>query len=175
MGHLLKRVEEVEKGVEQQGEEIATLKKQVKILQRGQRELLYKLEEQENQNRRQNLRIRSLPELREDLTTVIKKIFNPLLGRNPESELKIDRVHRIRKPPNMRDDAPRDVIVKFHQFEDKAKIWSKLRGALPIKFNNQEIQIFSDLSAGTLARRRQLRPLLDLLRGANLKYSWGFP
>lgn len=174
MGHLLKRVEEVEKVVETQGEEISRLENQVKTLQRGQ--LMLKLEEQENQNRRQNLRIRSLPEQRgEDLTMAIKYIFNPFLGRNPECELKIDRVHRIRKPPNLRDEVPRDVIVKFHQFEDKAKIWSKLRGAHPVKYNNQEIQIFSDLSVETLARRRQLKPLLDILRGANLKYSCGFP
>lgn len=166
MGHLLKRVEEVEEVAEQQVQEISALKKQLKTLQLDQRELLYKLEEQENQNRRQNLRIRSLPEQRgEDLTIVMKEVFNPLLGRNPDCELKIDQVHRIRKPPNVREDVPRDIIVKFHQFEDKAKIWSKLRGVQPVKFNNEEIQIFSDLSAGTLARRRQLRPLSDSLRG----------
>lgn len=176
MGHLLARVEGMEKEVEQQGGEIATLKKQVKTLQRGHRELLFKMEEQENQNRRQNLRIRLLPEHRdEDLFLVCKELFNPLMGKNPDSDLKIDRVHRIRKPHNLRGDTPRDIIVKFHQFEDKANIWARLRGARPIKFNNQEIQIYSDLSAGTLARRRQLRPLLDLLRDANLKYRWGFP
>lgn len=176
MGHLLKRVETVEEVSEQQALAILDLKKQVKKLQSGQRELLLKLEEQENQNRRQNLRIRSIPEQRgEDLFSKMKELFNPLLRRNIEEELKLDRVHRIRKPPSVREDLPRDVIVMFHQYEDKAKIWSKLRGVQSVKYNNGEIQIFSDLSARTLARRRQLRPLLDSLRGANLKYSWAYP
>lgn len=44
-----------------------------------------------------------------------------------------------------------------------------------MKFENSALQIFSDLSAGTLARRRQLKPMLEQLRAANIKYSWGFP
>lgn len=138
--------------------------------------MLLKLEEQENQNRRQNLRIRSIPEQRgEDLFAIMKEIFNPPLGRNKEEDLKLDRVHRIRKPPNIKEDTPRDIIVRFHQYEDKNKIWKSLRGVQAVKYNNSDIQIFSDLSARTLARRRHLRPLLDVLRGANLKYSWGYP
>lgn len=65
---------------------------------------------------------------------MMKYIFNPLLGRSLDEELKIDRVHGIRKPPSVREDVPRDIIVKFHQYEDKAKIWSKLRGIRPVKF-----------------------------------------
>lgn len=94
------------------------------------RDILYKLEDQENQNRRQNLRIRALPQQnREDLDKKIKKKkFNLVLGRGEGDDLKIDRVHRVRKPPGLNEDVPRDVIVKFHLYEDKAKIWSKLSG-----------------------------------------------
>lgn len=45
---------------------------------------------------------------------MMREIFNPLLGRNKEEELKVERVHRIRKPVNVREDSPRDVIVRFH-------------------------------------------------------------
>lgn len=58
----------------------------------------------------------------------MKKIFNPVLGRGEGDDLKIDRVHRVKKPLGLKEDVPRDVIVKFHQYEDKAKIWSRLRG-----------------------------------------------
>lgn len=44
------------------------------------RDILCKLEEQENQSRPQNLRIRALPEKQgDDLVTKLKKIFNPIL------------------------------------------------------------------------------------------------
>lgn len=176
MGHLLRRVEEAEEASSKQAKDLADLKEQVKKVQSENRALAFRLEEQENQSRRQNLRIRSIPEQQnEDLGEKMRKIFNPLLGRREDEVLRIDRVHRIRKPPHIKQDIPRDVIIKFHQYEDKEKIWKKLKGAPPLKFENKDLQIFTDLSAGTLERRRQMRPVLDLLRKANLKYSWGFP
>lgn len=172
MGHLLRRVEEAEELTGKQAQEILDLKTQISKLQIDQRDVLYKLEEQENQSRRQNLWIRALPEQQgEVLALKMKKLFNPMLDRRVDEDIKIDHVHRIRKPPGLREDLPRDVIIKFHLFEDKAKIWSKLRGVHPVQFESTELQIFSDPSAGTLFRRRQLKPLLEQLRMANIKYS----
>lgn len=176
MGHLLHWVEEVEEVAERHTKEITELKDQVNKLRTENRNMIFRLEEQENQSRRQNLRIRSIPEQQgEDLGEKMKKIFNPLMGKRIEEPLLIDRVHRVRRPTHVKQDTPRDVIVKFHQYEDKEKIWKSLKGAPPIMFEDKELQIFSDLSAGTLARRRQMRPILEQLRKANLKYSWGFP
>lgn len=176
MGHLLRRVEEAEEASGNFAKEICELKEQVKKMQIENRMLAFRLEEQENQSRRQNLRIRSIPEQHnEDLWEKMRKIFNPILGRHEEEALRIDRVHRARKPPNIKQEIPRDVIVKFHSYEDKEKIWKNLKGAPPISFENQNLQVFTDLSAGTLARRRQMKPVLDQLKRSNLKYSWGFP
>lgn len=109
MGHLLKRVEIAEEASEKQNREIIELKQQINNLQMAQRDMLYKLEKQENQSRRQNLRLRALPEQHgEDLPTKMKAIFNPILDRGPNKELKIDRVHRLRKPPSVSEDTPRD-------------------------------------------------------------------
>lgn len=83
MGHLMKRVEEAEEKTGQQAQEIGELKAQVSKLQLAHREHLYKLEDQHNHNRHQNLRIRALPEQQGG-------IFTPLLGRSEEYELKID-------------------------------------------------------------------------------------
>lgn len=176
LGHLLRRVEEAEERTEKQTQEIAELKSQVKALQINQRNTFYKMEAQENQNRRQNLRIRALPEQNgEKLEEKIRKIFNPLLGREEDEELKIDRVHRIRKPLGMKEETPRDVIVKFHRYTDKEKIWRNLRERHPLQYEQTTLQVFADLSSETLSRRRQLKPLLEHLRQANIKYSWGFP
>lgn len=100
MGHLLRRVEEAEEASGNFAKEICELKEQVKKMQIENRMLAFRLEEQENQSRRQNLRIRSIPEQHnEDLWEKMRKIFNPILGRHEEEALRIDRVHRVRKPP----------------------------------------------------------------------------
>lgn len=128
MGHLLRRVEEAEELSGKQAKEISELKAQVRKMQNENRMLVYKMEEQEDQSRRQNLRTRDMPEQHnEDLGEKMRKIFNPILGRREDEALRIDRVHRVRKPPNLKQDSPRDVIVKFHSYEDKEKIWKSLR------------------------------------------------
>lgn len=127
MGHLLRRVEEAEELSGKQAQEISDLKLQMRRMQIDHRDILYKLEEHENQSRRQNLRIRALLEQHgEDLLTKMKKIFNPILYRRLDEDLKVDRVHRVSKPLGLREEIPRDVIIKFYLYEAKARIWSEI-------------------------------------------------
>lgn len=135
LGQLLTRVEETEDRTDKQAQELSKLKEQVRTTQINQRKILYKLEHQENQNRRQNLRICALPEERgEDLRKIMNTIFSPLLlDKGVEKCLKIERIHRVRKPKNIAADRPRDIIVRFQTYEEKAEIWGKMRGRPPIK------------------------------------------
>ncbi|XP_040181176.1 meiosis-specific nuclear structural protein 1-like [Rana temporaria] len=176
LGGLRERVEETEKKIEEQDQEINYLKKQVRALSDSQRLAAYRIEDQENRNRRQNLRIRAIVEEKEeDLRTIMNTIFNPLLERPVQSKpLKIERVHRVGNPQQIERYGPRDVIVRFRNYVDKAEIWGRLRGK-SLRYRDIELQIFSDLSKETLARRRHLKPLLDLMRAHNIKYQWGFP
>lgn len=66
MNHIVKRVEETEDRLDEQGEEIKKLKVQLNEVQKDQRRILYQMEDQENRNRRKNLRIRGLPESQEE-------------------------------------------------------------------------------------------------------------
>ena len=63
-GHMLSRIESAEEPIEKQEQESNSLKIQIDQIQLQQRHILYKLEDQENRNRRQNLRIKSIPEKR---------------------------------------------------------------------------------------------------------------
>lgn len=179
LGHTLKRVEELEITTDTQGTEINVLKQQIEEIQREQRNLRYRLEDQENRNRRKNLRIRGLPEKeggKENLQEIIDQIFGDRLDPTENrSKIKLDRAHRVRKPVEIRGDAPRDVIVRFHNFQDKEKIKSSLRANQQVKYGEENLQIFPDLSAETLARRRTLKPLLAHLKANDVQYSWGFP
>lgn len=80
LGNLLVRVETSEDKIDKQAQELCELKEQIKITQQNQIKILYRLEDHTNRNRRQNLRIRAVPETRgEDLRKVITAIFCPLL------------------------------------------------------------------------------------------------
>lgn len=104
LGQLLIHMEvtEEKKTTDKQAQGLIKLKEQVKHMQLDQRRMLYKLEEQENQNRRKNLRIRALLEERgEYLIKIMNKITKTLLDIVVKDSLKIERVHRIRKPQNI--------------------------------------------------------------------------
>lgn len=64
LGSLLTRVEKIEDTIDKQAQELFNLKEQVKSTQQNQIKMLYRMEDQENRNRRQNLRIRGVPESR---------------------------------------------------------------------------------------------------------------
>lgn len=93
----------------------------------------------------------ALPEEREDLRKIINKIFNPLLDNIVEGGLK--RVHRIRKPQSISTDLPRDIIVRFQLYEEKAKIWGNMKERPLLKYDGVDL-VFTDLAPETLARRR---------------------
>ena len=174
--YMLERVEKAEAKIEQQDSELNELKNQFHTLKQNQRQLQYRLEDQENRNRRKNLRIRSIKEEKgEDLRKILNNLFLPLLENGAEEPLKIERVHRVGRIRGGGGNWPRDIIVRFRYFEDKAVVWSKLRRKPPLSYDGAEIQIFTDLAWETLARRRHLKPLLEQMRQLNINYQWGFP
>lgn len=179
MSHILKRVEEVENTMDKQEVDIKNLITQMEALRIEQRNTRYRMEDQENRSRRKNLRIRGLPETqgeKENLQDKMEEIFKDLRKPSDDSnKLKVDRVHRIRKPAEIREDVPRDVIVRFHNYQDKEEISSNLRKNMQAKYGEISLQIFQDLSAETLNRRRTLKPLLATLITHEVQYSWGFP
>lgn len=63
----------------------------------------------------------------------------------------------------------------LNDFLLKEEILRKARGRIHFTFQGSDIKIFQDLSNITLQRRRELRPLLDVLRARNLVYRWKFP
>lgn len=154
LGLLLTRVEEMEAQTDKHAQELNKLKEQVRTMQINQRKILYRLEDQEHQSKRQNLRIRALPEENgEDLRKIMNLIFNPLLDKGVNERLKIDRIHWVRKPKNITTDGPRDILVRFQKYVEKAEIWGKMRGRPLIRYEGAELQIFADLAPETLARR----------------------
>lgn len=147
-----------------------TLKQQITLLQSQQEDL-------ENRERRQNLRIRGVPETVGDaqLHEYLLGLFVTLAPTIPDIDWRMDRAHRSLAPKPPVGARPRDIIIKFHYYESKESLLNSTRNKTSITYKGEKLQIFSDLSPITLAKRRSLRPVTLHLQKHCIIYRWGFP
>lgn len=136
-----------------------------------------RLEEMEDRSRRNNLRLRGLPEATgaEDLTATIMAIFRDLMGELYPNSLSFDRIHRALGPRSTDLERPRDVICRIHQYAQKEMILRAAWEKGNMEFDGACIRIMPDLSRPTLQRRALLRPVLEAARRSGATYRWGFP
>lgn len=139
--------------------------------------LAFQVLDLENRNRRDNVRIRGIPEAigPDELNETVLSIFNHYLDRPSKEPIKIDRMHRVAVSRNARGGPPRDVICKLHHFPQKEAI---IRGGWekgPIEVRGAQVIILQDLAPKTLQMRKILKPLLEIARSKDIVYRWGFP
>ncbi|CAH2285191.1 Hypothetical predicted protein [Pelobates cultripes] len=129
-----------------------------------------------NRSRRNNIKIRGIPETRDEgpVQNLVLEIFRPLLPDIPEPRWEIDRAHRLSGGPRRNDERPRDIIVRFHYHSTKDAVVRKCRGMEAI-YREKVLQIFQDLSPSTLLKRRQWKPIADHLRLNHIPFAWGHP
>lgn len=135
------------------------------------------LDDLENRHRRNNLRIRGLPESvgRADLRSTVVNIFNSILRQEQPREIMIDRVYRSLGPPAIDPARPRDIICRVHYYTLKEEILRKAWENGQTEWEGSQIQIFPDVSKRTLQMRRSLKPLLARIKELGATYRWGFP
>ncbi|CAH2274338.1 Hypothetical predicted protein [Pelobates cultripes] len=83
------------------------------------------IEELDNRSRRNNLRLRGLPETQEaseDLLAKLQALFNNILQRPTDTPVLLDRAHKALRPKGLPQDKPRDVICRAHYFTLKEEI-----------------------------------------------------
>lgn len=73
------------------------------------------LEDIEDRSRRNNLRLRGIPEdvTEENLRDTVKGLFSMVLD-DPEAVVELDRVHRVTGPRAADPDGLRDVLRRLH-------------------------------------------------------------
>ena len=133
------------------------------------------VEDLDNRNRRQNIRIRGIPESITDLMPAVSKIFQSLLPEKSLSAYACDRIHRALRPKPPPDGPPRDVIMCMKDFLVKEDIMRASRNTPNISFEGKRIQIYPDISPATLDRRRRMKEVTSVLQSARIRYRWGFP
>lgn len=134
-------------------------------------------EDSENRSRRNNVRIRVIPEavagsgLRDSVTV----IFNQLLENPPDTLIELDRVHMVPTARNPDQSTPRDVLCRVHFFRIREDIIRAAWQKGPLDFEEVEIQVYPNLCRQTKNRRHLLKPLLDHLRSRGATYQSGYP
>lgn len=170
--------------VKTQQEETSSLIKKMSDLEAHQiaselkmRTLQLQLEDAEDRNRRNNVRIKGIPEnvppylLRE----AVLSIFHQLLGEDCADKMDLDRVHRAFGQRSFDSSRPRDVLCRIHFFTTKDIIINRAWKKKTVDFEGVKLKILPDLSRNTLRRRAILKPLLSNVLGAGATYKWGFP
>lgn len=101
-------------------------------------------------------------------------LFNMVLNRPPSTAIAMERIHRCCAPKGRETDPPRDIVCCLVDYGLKEEILKPARGQR-LHHCSSPVQIFQDLSGITLRHRRDLRPLLDVLRSREIRYKWKFP
>lgn len=135
------------------------------------------LEDLDNRGRRNNIRVRGIPEMvdSDQIIPALQRVFNSLLERQEDTDIKFVRAHRALRARGPDTSPPRDSICCLQNYPLKKDIMRKACRNDHIVFNGEHIMLFQDLSQITLKNRRALSPLLDKLREHDLRYTWRFP
>lgn len=171
------RMDAIEESTTRHEVEIQSQHKSIQAYNLQFRDMQRHLEDLDNRGRRHNLRVRGIPENIDNsiLAQTTRSIFNDILGRPPDVAVEFERIHRALRPRGRESDPPRDVVCCLTNFRLKEDILRCARDRGEFRLQGSEIKIFQDLSPITLQKRRDLRPLLDLLRSRSITYKWKFP
>ncbi|KAM9319837.1 protein mono-ADP-ribosyltransferase PARP4 [Gastrophryne carolinensis] len=171
------RVTAVERSREELSRELSELAGLQREVRRQQKEMQLHLDDLENRGRRNNVKLRGIPEEMggDRLRTVAQSIFNSLLDRRPETTYRIERIHRVMSRPQGGPGSPRDVLCRLLSFEDREEIVKTAWERGTVNWNGTRITILPDFSRRTLHMRRLLRPLLEKIKSSGASYKWGHP
>uniref|UniRef100_A0A8C5Q945 Uncharacterized protein n=1 Tax=Leptobrachium leishanense TaxID=445787 RepID=A0A8C5Q945_9ANUR len=136
-----------------------------------------KLADMEDRSRRNNVRIRGIPEAvaPADLQPYIMELFQILVPAYLPQDFLMDRAHRLPRAKNLPPSASRDVLVRVHFFHVKEALMRASRKSMPLPSPYAEVSFYADLSTATMTKRREFSSFTKILRDHNMAYRWGFP
>lgn len=136
-----------------------------------------KVADLEDRSRRNNLKIRGIPEsvLPKDLEEYVHTLFKSLIPELTEQDLIIDRIHRIPKPSQLPEKIPRDVLMQLHFYHIKDRLMKTFKDDHTIPERYAHLQFYADVSQYTIQFRKRMSTLTKALRHHKIAYKWGYP
>lgn len=139
--------------------------------------LTTKLADIEDRHRRNNIKIRGIPESISgpELVPYIQQMMASIIKSASKRDLILDRAHRLPKPNSVPATAPRDVILRVHFYHIKEALMRIARDTSTLPEPYHKLKLYADLSQHTIQARRKLQPVTAALRQHQVPYRWGFP
>lgn len=136
-----------------------------------------KIQEQEDRERRSNLRLVGLPEKMEgtDMCNFLEGWLSAVLGDAVTPIPVIERAHRIGQVNSARFSAPRSIVIKFLNYKDREKTLRAARKLKEVRYENHRVSFFPDLSAETRQHQRQFDGVKAQFRSMNIRYGMLYP
>uniref|UniRef100_A0A673CWJ4 L1 transposable element RRM domain-containing protein n=1 Tax=Sphaeramia orbicularis TaxID=375764 RepID=A0A673CWJ4_9TELE len=142
-----------------------------------------RIQYQENYSRRNNLRIKGVPELidkEKSVTECVKDILRSLLPNDEDiNQIVIERAHRI--PTALKEDrqlipfGPRHILVRFLRFSDREKIQLRARDLGTFNWNGNKVDFFPDFTKEVQDKRNKFTEVRRMCRAKGLKYTLQYP
>lgn len=166
---LCSRVSEVEQCVGQTEDTVMEHTASIRTLQTKVRTLEFNVDDDENRNRRNNLRILGMPEKAEELLRSLlpDAQFSPYFT--------MERAHQVPPVPGLPGSNPCTLIFHLLNFKDHDETLWAARRAGELKFQNASLLFFPDYSVETQKLLRSFDQVKVALRARNIKYSILFP
>ncbi|CAH2282126.1 Hypothetical predicted protein [Pelobates cultripes] len=141
------KMADTEEIVQAHGSEILHLRDQLRSLEDTNEDL-------NNRTRRNNIRVRGVPEsVSPDLLTdTLTEAFQHLLPEATTADLLMDRAHRALRAPSTNAAVPRDIVVRLHFYHIKERIMRAARDT-PIELNLPQIPETPHSNAESSARQ----------------------
>uniref|UniRef100_A0A8C5DT07 L1 transposable element RRM domain-containing protein n=1 Tax=Gouania willdenowi TaxID=441366 RepID=A0A8C5DT07_GOUWI len=174
---LIQRMGTAEQRISDLEDTSAATAPRVKALEGELQKALDRLENFENQSRRQNLRIVGLNEGSEGRTPVefFEKWIPDVLGMQTD-RIKLDRAHRTGPPTRLSGkEGPRAVLVRLHDYTNKQKILQAARNRGTLSIDGSNVSFYQDFSVEVVRRRKESANARKQLREAGIRYSFLYP
>lgn len=155
-------------------EEIQEQKTKTKHLETTLQTAWDKVDDLENRGRRNNLRLVGIPESIKpiDLNRLCAVTIPKALGM--DKPCRMEWAHRI-GPLIQTQKNPRQVIVKYLEYGEKADIMQKYKNTRDLQIEGQNLLIFADYSAERTRKRKLFSKVCTQLFNKRLKFTLAYP
>ncbi|KAJ8004358.1 hypothetical protein DPEC_G00158340 [Dallia pectoralis] len=170
------RINETEERISQTEEDVTSLQVKVRIMEKTVETLCDRITELEDRSRRSNLKLVGLAEISEgsDMCGFLEKWLQDTLGEGFTVSPIIERAHRI-GPFNPKSTSPRAVVMKFLNYRDRETVLRTARKMTEVRYENQRVAFFPDLSAETRKLQQHFNGVKTQLRALNIRYGILYP
>uniref|UniRef100_A0A3B3Y8T4 L1 transposable element RRM domain-containing protein n=1 Tax=Poecilia mexicana TaxID=48701 RepID=A0A3B3Y8T4_9TELE len=142
-----------------------------------------RIQYQENYSRRNNLRIKGIPERSEKGNNARECVMDVLRSLLPQDQnadqIVVERAHRV--PATLKEDGrntsagPRHILVRFLRFADREKIRLRAREIGSFQWKGNKLEFFPDFTKEVQEKRNKFFEVRRMCRAKGLKYTTQYP